>query len=112
MPAIFRSADAFVLPSIATPEWQEQFGMSLIEAMASGVPVVTTYSGAIPEIAGSAAELCQPNDFLALYTSLKKLVLEPETRENLASLGRERALAHFRQDDYALALSDVYESLT
>ena len=86
--------------------------MSLIEAMASGVPVVTTYSGAIPEIAGIAAELCQPNDFLALYTSLKKLVLEPETRENLATLGRERALAHFRQEDYASALSDVYESLT
>jgi glycosyltransferase involved in cell wall biosynthesis len=112
MPAIFRAADAFVLPSIATPEWQEQFGMSLIEAMASGVPVVSTYSGAIPEIAGSAAELCQPNDFLALYTALKKLALEPETRENLARLGRERALAHFRQEDYASALSDVYESLT
>jgi glycosyltransferase involved in cell wall biosynthesis len=66
MPKVFRSADAFVLPSIATPEWQEQFGMSLIEAMACGVPVITTHTGAVPEIVEDAAVLCQPNDFVSL----------------------------------------------
>ncbi len=111
MPEVFRSADAFVLPSIATPEWQEQFGMSLIEAMACGVPVVSTHSGAIPEIAGEAAVLCQPNDFVSLFEALRALILQPGRREELAGLGRARALERFGLEDYAAALSSLYADL-
>ncbi len=111
MPTAFRTADAFVLPSIATPEWQEQFGMSLIEAMACGVPVISTLSGAIPEMAGDDAVLCQPNDFVSLYEALKDLVRNPAKREDLARRGRERALERFELDRYAKALSEIYASL-
>ncbi|MBI5093913.1 MAG: glycosyltransferase [Candidatus Hydrogenedentes bacterium] len=109
MPNVFRSSNAFVLPSIATEEWQEQFGMSLIEAMACGTPAVSTYSGAIPEIAGDGAALCQPNDFLALYETLKDLILRPERREALGRAGRARALSHFGLQANADALAAVYE---
>jgi glycosyltransferase involved in cell wall biosynthesis len=112
MPDAFRAADVFVLPSIATPEWQEQFGMALIEAMACGVPVITTYSGAIPEVVEDAAVLCQPNDFVSIYDALKALMLDPARCAELAARGRARAEARFTLAQYANALSDVYAELT
>jgi len=111
MPEAFHAADVFVLPSIATPEWQEQFGMSLIEAMACGVPVVSTFSGAIPEIVEHAAVLCQPNDFVSLYEALRDLLSNSAKRQDLAEQGRAHALARFRLEEYAKALSEVYAGL-
>ncbi len=111
MPEVFRAADVFVLPSIATPEWQEQFGMSLIEAMACGVPVISTWSGAIPEIAGDAGVLCQPNDSLGLYAALKDLLVNSGKRQELGARGRERAERLFSLDRYAENLSGVYARL-
>jgi len=111
MPEAFRIADAFVLPSIATPEWQEQFGMSLIEALSCGVPVVSTHSGAIPEVAEDAAVLCQPNDFVSLFEALKDLFLRPERREELSRLGRKRAVDRFCLELYAAELAKVYAGL-
>ncbi len=111
MPEVFRAADVFVLPSIATPEWQEQFGMSLIEAMACGVPVVSTYSGAIPEIVGDAGMLCQPNDFLSSYEALKDLVENPGKKNELADSGRQRAIERFTLDAYARGLDEVYRAM-
>lgn len=111
MPGAFRSADLFVLPSIPTPEWQEQFGMSLIEAMACGVPIVSTYTGSISEIAGDAAVLCQPNDFVSLYESIRNLALEGSKRSELAEAGRARAVEHFDLDSYAVNLAQVYGAL-
>ena len=111
MPEAFRAADVFVLPSIATGQWQEQFGMSLIEAMACGVPIISTLSGAIPEVAGDSTVLVQPNDFLALYESLKGLVLDVAKREKLGKAACEHARKHFTLRDFAERLSDLYENL-
>lgn len=111
MPDMFRSADVFAFPSIASDEWQEQFGMSLIEAMACGKPAVTTLSGAIPEIAGDAAVLVQPNDFVSLYQSLRALAQDPAAREDLGARARERAVQMFDVRRHAEALSDVYDDV-
>ena len=111
MPEVYRSADVFVLPSIATEDWQEQFGMSLIEAMSCGVPVVASRSGAIPEIAGDAGILCQPNDFLSLYEALKRLISDEVLCGDMAKAGRERVMSRFRLDSYAEALGRVYGEL-
>jgi glycosyltransferase involved in cell wall biosynthesis len=111
MPDAFRGADAFVLPSVATDEWQEQFGMALIEAMACGIPCVASLSGAIEEIAGDCALLCQPNDFLALYRNLRELIRDPALGVDLGRRARARAVEHFDVRQHADALSDVYESL-
>lgn len=111
MPEWFRAADVFVLPSIATPEWQEQFGMSLIEAMACGVPVVSTWSGAIPEIVDDAGVLCQPNDFVSLFEALRRLHESAALRAERAQQGRELALRRFTLPRAAEALSGVYRDL-
>lgn len=112
MPGVYRAADVFVLPSIATPEWQEQFGMSLIEAMASGVPVVSTMSGSIPEIADYAAALCQPNDFISLYEALKNMMQFPERGKKLGEAGRRRAVSMFDLREHVIQLARIYHELT
>ena len=112
MPAVFRSSDLFVLPSIATPEWQEQFGMSLIEAMACRVPVISTWSGAIPEIVGEAGLLCQPNDFVSLFDAIERLMRDDHARDDFAEKGRARALDRFTLMRFAANLREVYASLT
>ena len=111
MPDAYRAADVFVLPSIPTPEWQEQFGMALIEAMACGTPAIASMSGAIPEVVGDAAILCQPNDFVALYESLKLLIKDPVHRKELGQAARARAVEHFDLERYASALRDFYDGL-
>jgi alpha-maltose-1-phosphate synthase len=111
MPDVYRAADCFVLPSIATETWQEQFGMSLIEAMSSRIPVVSTYSGSIPEIAGDAARLCQPNDFLELYMALKSVVQDEAYRRKLSSNGRDRVLQEYTLQGYTDGLKAVYSEL-
>lgn len=107
----YRSSDCFVLPSIATPEWQEQFGMSLIEAMACGIPVISTYSGAIPEVVEDGGILCPPNDFVSLADALRGLVEDDARRTALAQAGRDRAERLFELDRFAAEMSAVYEGL-
>ncbi len=85
--------------------------MSLIEAMACGVPAVTTMTGAIPEVVGDAGVICQPNDFVSLYEALKQLIRDPAERARLAAAGREEAVARFALDTYAAQLAGVYSSL-
>jgi glycosyltransferase involved in cell wall biosynthesis len=108
MPEAFCAADVFALPSIATAEWQEQFGMSILEAMSCGTPVVTTMSGAIPEIVGDVAALCQPNDFMSLYEAIRSLALDPQKRAAMGKRGREYALARFSLGEFSRKLAAVY----
>jgi len=71
MPRVFAAASCVVLASLPVPLWEEQFGMVLAEAMAAGVPIVASSSGAIPEVlAGSGAALFTPGDWSGLADRL------------------------------------------
>jgi glycosyltransferase involved in cell wall biosynthesis len=70
MPAMYARASAMVLASLPIRSWEEQFGMVLAEAMAAGLPVVATASGAIPEVVHGAAALVAPGDWMALARAL------------------------------------------
>ena len=62
MPAQYHRIDALALPSLTRRNWKEQFGRVLVEAMASGVPVVGSDSGAIPGVIGDAGLLFPEGD--------------------------------------------------
>lgn len=111
MPVVFRSVDTFVLPSIATDEWQEQFGMALIEAMACAIPCITTWSGAIPEIAGDGAVMCQPNDFVALTEAIKMFCDDPDVRKRVGAAGRANVENRFSLAHFARGMDVVYKEV-
>lgn len=77
MPAVYDGASCVVLASLPTSYWEEQFGMVLAEAHASGVPIVASTSGAIPEVAGPTARYFAPGDFVGLADQLADLDARP-----------------------------------
>ena len=101
-----RVADATIL---VHPSHYEGFGLPVVEAMASGTPVVTTTAGAIPEIAGDAALMVDPGDVDALASALVHVLGDEQTRAHLIKAGRNRA-ARFSWADTASGLIEVYDS--
>ena len=67
---MYRRFDVVVVPSLETPSWVEQFGRVAVEAMASGVVVVASRSGSLPEVVGEAGVLVPPGDVGALADAL------------------------------------------
>jgi glycosyltransferase involved in cell wall biosynthesis len=70
MPALYARASALVLASLPTKGWEEQFGMVLVEAQATGTPVVACASGAIPEVLAGAGTLVEPGDWRGLARAM------------------------------------------
>jgi glycosyltransferase involved in cell wall biosynthesis len=75
----------------AFPSLDEGFGMPVLEAMTAGTPVLTSTRSALPEVAGEAALLVNPEDTCALVDALQRLTQDKELRARLARLGVERA---------------------
>src|SRR5207253_2769181 len=85
-----KGVDALVLPSRTTATWAEQFGHVLIEAMAAGVPVVGSSSGAIPDVVGDAGIIVPEGDAAALRRALETLLADPALRARLSERGQDR----------------------
>ncbi len=86
LPALYQGATVYVLPSR-----YEGFGIPILEAMASGTPVITTTAASLPEVAGDAALLVDPDDRAALAHALRRVVNDPALRADLIGRGRARA---------------------
>ncbi len=109
MPDYYRKADIFVAPSTPTPTWEEQFNIALLEAQASGLPIVTTRTGSIPENVGRAGVVVPPGNPQALATAIKEFILKPNKRIAFARLARSRALAVHDTALGAAKIADIYE---
>ena len=94
----------------AFPSEDEGFGMPLLEAMAAGVPVITSLRSALPEVAGNAALLVDPGDTEALRDALGKLILDVDLRRKLTGLGIERART-FTWEKAVRETWDVYRKI-
>ncbi|MFD4994019.1 glycosyltransferase [Cellulosimicrobium cellulans] len=89
--AFYRSLDALAVPSRETPGWVEQFGRVAVEAMACGVPVVASRTGALPDVVGGAGLLVTPDDPAALRAALGRLRDDGGLADRLRAAGAERA---------------------
>ena len=112
MPTFYRSLDTLALPSRTRPNWKEQFGRVLIEAMACGIPVVGARSGEIPNVIGEAGLLFDEGDVDSLATCLRRLFEQPALRDDLIQRGRARVLDHFTMTRIADQTVDVYRGLS
>lgn len=88
LPAILSGATAFVWPSL----W-EGFGLPPLEAMACGVPVLTSNVSSLPEVVGDAAMTVDPEDEAAMAEGLLTLATDADLRARIAAAGLERAAA-------------------
>ena len=110
MPAYYHQLDALVVPSLTRPNWKEQFGRVLVEAMACGVPVIGSDSGEIPHVIGDAGLIFPEGQVKVLRAHLARLLGNPDVRADLARKGRERVLAHFTQAQVAAQTYQVYRA--
>ena len=105
LPALYSGAALFVFPSL-----YEGFGLPVLEAMACGVPVVTSDAASMPEVAGGAALLVDPRDVDALAAAIAQGLSDEGLRRRLRSAGLARA-AQFSWRRTARRTLDVYASL-
>lgn len=111
MPNLLAQVDALVLPSRSTQVWREQFGRVLVEAMACGVPVVGSDSGAIPEVVGPAGLIFPEGDAAALAECLQRLRGTPDLRDRLIALGLDRARTVYSQACVAAQTAAFYRRI-
>ena len=111
MPAFYQQSDIVVLPSRTRPNWTEQFGRTLVEAMACGAVVVGARSGEIPHVIGDGGLTFPEGDADALRDILCTLIHDAVLRAEWGARGRERVLAHFTQRQIALETVQVYRNM-
>lgn len=95
VPSVLASADVLAMPSLPTPYWEEQLGYVLIEAMAAGLPILSTQSGSMPFVVADAGLLVKPYDVEGLARGMHDLVSDRQLRSTLGDLGRRRARSDF-----------------
>jgi glycosyltransferase involved in cell wall biosynthesis len=101
----FRSADIFVLPSYA-----EDMPLSILEAMAAGLPVIATEVGSIPEMVdhGVSGFLVKPQDAAGLAYAIQRLADDYQLRANMGAAGSKKSKELFSFDRYVDRLEQLY----
>jgi glycosyltransferase involved in cell wall biosynthesis len=104
----FEDWDVFALPSL-----EEAFGIAVLEAMAAGLPVVSTAVGGIPELVlnGRTGLLVPSRDPQSLATCLIQILRSPQLRREMGSAAQARALSQFSSERMVGSMRATYESL-
>ena len=105
LPAIYQMAELFVYPSLF-----EGFGIPIIEALASGVPVITTEGGCFPEAGGLETAYVSGGDVEALTTEMEAILTDKARQQTMITAGKGHA-QNFTPEKFAQAMMQVYEGL-
>ncbi len=103
--AVYRAADVFVYPSL-----YEGFGLPVIEAMARGIPTVTSNTSSLPEVAGEAALGVNPRSVREIARAIETVLTDLDLADRLSIAGRRRA-ERFSWDETARMTLEVYEQV-
>jgi glycosyltransferase involved in cell wall biosynthesis len=109
IPRHMACADVIAVPSETTSRWKEQFGRTIIEAMACGKPVVGSDSGEIPLVIRDDGLVFPERDVEALAACLQRLMDDPALRRELSERGRTRVLENYTWAKNAERTKAVYE---
>src|SRR5262249_4643639 len=105
LPLLYRGAELLVYPSL-----YEGFGVPIVEAMASGCPVVCSNRSSMPDVVGEAGLLVDPEDAKAMAEAMGRVLGDPSLADALRTRGLTRAQS-FRWEDSARRLLSVYEDV-
>lgn len=103
-PVLYRNAETFVFPSR-----QEGFGLGVLEAMASGTPVVTTNAASLPEVIGEAGFAVEPDDARGMAGAIIATIIQDNLRAELRQKGQQQA-ANFSWEKTATETLLVYDA--
>ncbi len=108
VPEILENVDIFAMPSI-----REEFGVAAVEAQAMEIPVVATRVGGVPEVVrdGVTGILVEPYNSEQLAAAIIELIENPEKRKEMGKAGRKYVLSHYRWEDNAALMDDLYKSV-
>ena len=102
LPSLYAGADLFVLPSL-----DEGFGLTALEAMACGTPVLVSDGGALPEVVGEAGMIFSLSDPVGLSNAMSECLSEPVLRASL----REKGLSRAAQFSWQTTADSVWKAL-
>lgn len=105
LPIIYNLASIFLFPS-----FEEGFGIPILEAMACGVPVLTSNCSAMPEIAGGAAFLVNPRSFKDLATGIRDILESDKLHDTLVE-GGEKRIEYFNWIASAYKVLSIYQKV-
>jgi glycosyltransferase involved in cell wall biosynthesis len=105
LPSVYRSAQVLLQPSL-----DEGFGFPVLEAMSLGTPVICSNRGSLPELAGDAAVLTNPDDYLAMAKSICGILENRELRADLIQRGLKRASLYTWQNT-ARRMMEIYRQV-
>lgn len=111
IPSFLHEVDIVVVPSRTRPNWKEQFGRVIVEAMSCGVAVVGSDSGEIPNVIGDAGLTFPEGDVAALAMQLGRLLNDPALLRQLSEAGRQRVLEHYTQRQVATRTVALYRQV-
>ena len=106
LPALYRGAVVY-----ASPSYFEGFGLTLLEAMAFGIPVITSNCSSLPEVAGDAALIVDPDDSMQMAEAIHTLLANPEYRNKMISRGYCRVKAFSWEQTARLTLKAYHSAV-
>jgi L-malate glycosyltransferase len=104
---VLAASDLVVVPS----QWEEAFGLAVIEGMAAGKPVVVTRSGAMPAIVGDSGIVVPKHDLDAMAAAIRELLANEARAAELAAKGRVRVETRYGMERYLREMLAVYSDL-